>query len=75
MKGLNVAEEKNGVFFHNKNEESHEVGILMELQDTLPVQKLRTIAPSFEGFHLAIIKLEEVISKWTQGGLISFSQF
>lgn len=76
MKGLNVAEEKNGVFFfHNKNEESHEVGILMELQDTLPVQKLRTIAPSFEGFHLAIIKLEEVISKCTQGGLISFSQF
>lgn len=62
-------------FFCNKNEESHEVGILMELEDTLSVQKLRTIAPSFERFHLTIIKLEEVTSKWTQGSLISFSQF
>ena len=76
MKGLNVAEEKNGVFFfHNNNEESHEVGIVMAFKDTLPVQQMRTIAPSFEGFHLAIIKLEEVIIKWTQGGLISFSKY
>lgn len=75
LKGLNVAEEKNGVFFfHSKNEESHEVGILLEMEDRLPVQKLKTIAPSFEGFHLAIIKLEEVIIKQTQGGLISFSR-
>ena len=58
MKGVNVAEEKNGIFFyHNKNEESHEVGILMGWKETtLPLTRLRTIAPTFEGFHLAIVK-------------------
>lgn len=70
----NHEETMRGFFFHSKNEESHELGILMALEETLPVQKLRKTAPSFKGFHLAIIKLEEVISKQTQGDLISCSQ-
>lgn len=69
---LNVAEEKDGVFFfQSSKEENTEVAILMAEEDeSLPIQKLMTIAPRFEGFHLIIVNLEEVISQWNCGFII-----
>lgn len=70
VKGLNVVEEKDGVFFFRNDRipETVEVGILMgEEEAALPYQKVKGMAPGFKGFHLAILKLEEVNSLlWTR---------
>lgn len=70
VKGLNVVEEKDGVFFFRNDRipETVEVGILMgEEEPALPYHKVKGMAPEFKGFHLAILNLEEVNSLlWTR---------
>lgn len=64
VRGLNVVEEKDSVFFFTNNiQEKVEVRILMtEEEKALPYLKIKGMAPGFEGFHLAILRLNEVNS-------------
>jgi len=65
VKGFNVVKEKDSVFFFENDHipDQVEVGTLMAKEETaLPFQKIKTMAPGFKGFHLAILKLEKVNS-------------
>ena len=62
VKGVDVTQEKNGIFlFHGRTEGTTEVGILMAgEQSRLPFEQIKEIAPSFKGFDLVILNLKKV---------------